>query len=335
MGVLKHQKYINKRSKSSQDKLIKKANDYKVSHMKEYIVRSEDELLEFLLKAITNQSKNNIKSLLSKRYIAVNGLCVTQYNYKVYQKDIVQLSKDPFPKNDKTLLLSKKKEQRKDKVSEFRLDIIYEDNDFIVINKPAGLLAVESDKEKTNTAYKQVLSYMQSEDKNLRAFQVHRIDKETSGVLLFTKTNELREQLKKNWNKLVVTRGYYAIIYGQLEKKKDTIVSYLKETSTHVMYDSKKEGEGLKAITHYNVLKESSKFSLLDVKIDSGRKNQIRVVFSTNNTPIIGDEKYGNGISPIKRMGLHAYILEIINPNNNKKYIFKAPIPSSFNRLFS
>lgn len=310
--------------KVNNDILSKKVHDYNVKNIKEYKVRSEDELLNFLFKTITDTSKNNIKSLLSKHLIGVNGLCVTQFNYTVYQGDIVQLSKTPFTRMA----------QKEVKSKAFKLDIVYEDNDFLVINKPSGLLAVESDKEKTITAYKLVLEYMQRKGSNLRVHQVHRIDKDTSGILLFTKSYELKELLKKDWNKLVTKREYLAIVEGSLEEKKGTITSYLKETSTHVMYDSKQAEGSLKAITNYKVLQENKNYSLVDVFLETGRKNQIRVAFSSIDHPVVGDEKYGHKNPSISRLGLHHLSLELINPLNDKLYSFKTQAPSDFRKLF-
>jgi RluA family pseudouridine synthase len=320
-------KYLKKRNTIKQEVKEQKKKNYLIKNMKEYHVDKETELLNYLFSVLRDQSKNNVKALLSKKFIAVNGLCVTQYNYMLYKGDIVQLSKEPF---EKTNIKTKKSEQRLPK-----LDIVYEDDDFLVINKPSGLLSVESDKEKSDTAYKLVLEYMQKKDKFARVFQVHRIDKMTSGILMFTKSYELKEALMLNWNKLVLRREYIAIVEGILDNKKDKIVSYLKETSTHLMYDSKNPNDGLKAITYYEVLKENKDYSLLKVNIDSGRKNQIRVVMESLGHPIIGDDKYNSHLDPLKRLGLHASMLELKHPLTNKIYSFKAKIPSKFISFFN
>ena len=185
-----------------------------------------------------------------------------------------------------------------------------------------------------DTAYKLVLEYMSQKDKHARCFQVHRLDKETSGILLFTKSYELKEMLSKNWNTLVKERGYTCVVEGKMPKKSDTIVSWLKETDTHIMYDSRNEGDGIKAITHYQVLKENQKYSLLNVKIDTGRKNQIRVAMNTIGHPVVGDDKYGKPTNPLKRLGLHATTLVFKHPISKEVYSFKTEIPSVFNKLF-
>lgn len=326
MATKSHIKYLKKQQQRKNEYLERKKKAYLTKNIKEYPVNKECELLEFLYQVLKEQSKNNVKNILTKRYVAVNGLPVTQYNYILYRGDIVQIAKEQLPKvkseTNKHQMISK-------------LNIIYEDDDFIVINKPNGLLTIESDNEKLATAYKTVLEYMAEKDIHARCFQVHRLDKETSGILLFTKKYELKEKLTKRWNSLVLERGYTAIVDGHMPKAKDTIISYLKESSTTLMYDSHNELDGLKSITHYQVIKSNAKYSLLNVLIDTGRKNQIRVAMNDLGHPIIGDDKYGTPTNPIKRLGLHASSLVIKHPENGKVLKFKANIPHEFNRLFS
>ena len=279
-------------------------------------------LLDFLLLTIKGQSRNNIKHLLSKKHILVNGSVVTQYNYELVKKDVVSICKNPC--FDKEVTKYSKKNTS--------LDIIYEDDNIIVINKPSGLLSIASDNEKVETAYRLVLDYVRKNNPKNRVYVTHRIDKDTSGILLFTKNDKLRNELQDNWNNIVTKRGYYALVEGKVEKKEDTIVNYLLETSTNIMYASNDKKNGKKAITHYKVIKSNARYSLLDVNIDSGRKNQIRVALSNINHPIVGDEKYGNKNSIIKRLGLHAYELDIEILGN--KFEFKTKIPSCFDSVF-
>lgn len=285
--------------------------------LKSFKVSKESPLLEFLYSHI-NDSKNNIKHYLSNRQILVNGSCVTQFNFQVYKEDVVQLSKYPSNKT------------KKEKVP---LEILYEDEELIVINKPSGLLSIESDDEKTNTAYALLTDYVQQKDKNARIFIVHRIDKDTSGVLVVAKNEKIKNQLQHNWQKIVLKREYIAICEGIFTKKQGTIKSYLKSNVNNLMY-STKDPSGQLAITHYQVLKESNKYSLVDVTIDSGRKNQIRVHMGDLGHKIIGDNKYGKVSDPLKRLGLHAYVLSFTHPITKKVMTFKAKIPSSFNSLF-
>ena len=290
---------------------------------KDYIVRNKTILLDFLLANVKGQSRNNIKNLLTRKYVLVNGSVVSQYNYELSNKDVVSICKNP--NNGVSVNRQTKKSNN--------LSIIYEDDYIIVIDKPAGLLSIASDNEKVDTAYRMVLDYIKAKNPKNRVYVTHRIDKETSGVLMFSKDVKLRDELQDSWNDIVTKRGYYALVEGRVEKQEDTIVNYLMETSTNVMYASNDKKNGKKAVTHYRVIKSNSKYSLLDVNIDSGRKNQIRVAMSNMNHPIVGDDKYGNKNSPIKRLGLHAYELDI--KIRDKDYKFVSKIPSPFNGVFS
>jgi 23S rRNA pseudouridine1911/1915/1917 synthase len=212
------------------------------------------------------------------------------------------------------------------------LDIIYEDEDFLAINKPFGLLSVESDKE-TDCAYGRVLAYMQEKDKTARPFILHRIDKETSGVLIFAKNVKIHSMLKLHWNEQVQTREYYAVVEGVLEEKSGTVTTYLKENQNNVVYVTK-DPSGQKAITHYEVVKENAEFSLVRVRIDTGRKNQIRVHMQHLGHAIVGDDKYGHEKNPLGRLGLHASKLEFIQPATKELITISASVPSSFRDVF-
>lgn len=290
----------------------------KMSNVKEYIVKEPCELLEFLLKTFSSQSRNSVKSLLSSHKVSVNGAPVSQYNFELVPKDVVYISNSVIRKKSRS-----------------NLPIIYEDDELIVINKPSGLLSVASDNEKSSTAHRMIADYVQQKDKHNRIFIVHRIDEDTSGVLMFAKNSKIQEALQDKWNDIVSKRGYYAIVEGKMDKKEDTIKSYLKKNSQNMMYSSKKAGDGQLAITHYKVIRESHGFSLLDVNIDTGRKNQIRVHLGEKGHYIIGDDKYGNPSNPLKRLGLHAYALEFKHPLTGKKMKFTAPMPKEFSLLMS
>ena len=259
------------------------SKDYK--NLKQYVVKQESELLEFLLLTFKDQSRNSVKSLLSSHRVSIDGAPITQFNFKLYPGDTVIISNSPIRKKTRS-----------------NLPIIYEDNDLIVINKPSKLLSVPSDNEKGSTAFRMVNDYLQQKDKHNRAFIVHRLDEDTSGVLMFAKNNHMAKALTDgdNWNNLTKKRGYYAIVEGQLEKKEGTITSYLKKNAQNLMYS-----------------------------------NQIRVHFGDMGHFIIGDDKYGEPSNPIKRLGLHAYELDIINPLNGKLMKFKAPMPKEFTTLMN
>ena len=325
MSKQSKKRYIEEKKNRHDEYMQKKRYLIQMANIKEYNVNKEIMLFDFLLETLKNESRNNVKAIMTKKCVAVNGLVCSQYNYNLYKGDVVMISPKPF-----VGLENMKKQVNK---QQLKLDIIYEDNDFIVINKPSGLLSIESDKEKVDTAYKEVLQYLQSKDKTARCFQVHRIDKNTSGVLLFAKDFKLKEILRKEWNDLVSLREYIALVDGMLEEKEGTIKSYLMKAENTLMFSSK-DKRGELAITHYKVMKENPKYSLLLVNIDSGKKNQIRVAMNDMNHPIVGDDKYGEATNPINRLGLHASRLIIKNPKNNKEYEFKAPMPKEFNKVF-
>lgn len=313
---------MNKSKKQHLNKPYEKetySKSRKSKYDKEYVVGKQTTLLEFLLENVKHQSRNNIKSLLSHKKVLVDGVVISQFDYLLHAKQIVRLSSVPI-KADKL---------------QTNLKVIYEDEYLIAINKPAGLLSVATDKEDRKTAYRMVADYARLKDKHNHIYVVHRIDKETSGVLLFSKTNKIREELQDDWNNNVKLRGYIAIVEGKMKPEYGTIKTYLKETSTHVMYSTPNKKLGQEAITHYRTIKSNGNYSMLEVNIDTGRKNQIRVHMSESGHPIIGDDKYGEKpADPIKRLGLHANCLEFIHPITKKLIKLKAPIPISFNKLF-
>ena len=302
---------MNKNKKRFPNKKVDK-NSYQ-----EFVVSHECELLDFLFETHPGQSKNSVKSLLTNHHVTIEGSPVSQYNLKLYKGDTVIIFKQPVRK-----------------VVRSKLPIIFEDDHIIVINKPSGLLSIASDNEKKSTAYRILSDYVQQKDKHNRVFVVHRLDEDTSGVLMIAKDKETQEKYQDNWNDLVSKRGYYAIVDGILDKKQGTITSYLKKNAQNMMYSSKKPGDGQYSVTHYKVIKEKDDYSLLDVNIDSGRKNQIRVHLGDIGHHVVGDDKYGNPTNPIKRLGLHAYELEIKDPYTGKVMKFKAPIPKEFDLFF-
>ena len=292
-----------------------KSKDY--TGLREYPVTKNCELLEFLLETLKGQSRNSIKSLLTNHRVSVDGAPISQYNFQLAKRDVVIISKTPIHKKTRS-----------------NLPIIFENEEFIVINKPSGLLSIASDKEKGSTAYRMLTDYVQQKDKHNRIYVVHRLDEDTSGVLMVAKNEKIRDLLQEKWNDLVSKRGYFAIVEGQMKEKQGTIKSYLKKNAQNMMYSSKKAGDGQLAITHYKVIKEIENYSLLDVNIDSGRKNQIRVHLGDLGHHVVGDDKYGNPSNPIKRLGLHAYELVLEHPVTHKVMKFNAPMPKEFKALF-
>lgn len=278
--------------------------------MEKYIVKENEILIEFLKKMFSNLSKNSVKSLLHNEKVFVNGNMTTKYNYELNIGDVVEI-REKVAKN---------------------IDIIYEDKDIIVINKPSGLLTVSTEKEKNKTAYHLVMEYLKKKNKNNRIFIIHRLDKDTSGIIMFAKNERAKHLYQDNWNDIVKKRCYYAVIDGKMENKEGTIKSYLEEKGNMVY--SVKDRSGKLAITEYKVLKERKNISLLDINLKTGRKNQIRVHMKENKTPILGDLKYGEKSKLINRLALHAYKLELINPVTKKLLTFEINMPNEFKMLF-
>ncbi len=213
-----------------------------------------------------------------------------------------------------------------------KLDIVYEDKYIIVVNKPSHLLTISTDNEKEKTLFHKVMMYEKRKNKNNKVFIVHRLDKDTSGLVLFAKDENIKYKLQNNWDK-DTKRGYIAVVNGKT-KDKDTLKSYLAETKTLLVY-STDERNGKLAITEYQRVLENKRLSLLKIRIKTGRKNQIRVQLNDNKTPIVGDKKYGEiKFDPLRRLCLHANYLEIIHPVLNKKMIFEIDTPKEFLALF-
>lgn len=211
-----------------------------------------------------------------------------------------------------------------------KLDIIYEDKELLVINKEAHKLMIATEKRESNTLYNEASSYVKKQYPKNKVFIVHRLDKDTSGIVIFAKNQDKKRELQDNWDK--VKREYIAIVEGKLDKKKEVLKDYLVEDKTLNVYITKDKNKGKLAITEYEVLKECNKYSLLKIIIKTGRRNQIRVQLANIGHPIVGDKKYGSKDNILGRLALHANLVEY---NDNKKnYCFKAKDPKEFKIIF-
>lgn len=278
--------------------------------MSKYYIKDEILLMDFLL---MHYNKKTVKNLLKYKLVKVNDKIVSQFNYKLVKNDVVVVDK-----NDNTTT---------------NLEIIYEDDQLVVINKPAGLLAISDGSEKEKTAYHLVGNYLKSKNKKAKVFVIHRLDRETSGVLMFAKNEQIKNKLQNNWNDIVYKRGYLAIVEGRVNSQKGTIKNYLAESKTQKVYITK-DKKGKLAITNYQVLKRTKHYSLLEVFLDTGRKNQIRVHMQSIGHSIVGDKKYGALSNSLKRMGLHSHIFAFVHPDTQKRMVFEAPMPEEFKKIF-
>lgn len=210
-----------------------------------------------------------------------------------------------------------------------KLDIVFEDKSILVVNKPSGLLTISTENEKEKTLFHKVFTYLKQKNKNNKVFIVHRLDKDTSGLVVFAKSEQVKRLLQEQWENNSVERKYYAIVHGVVEKKQDTIVSYLKETKTLYTYSSKVKNDGKKAVTNYKKISDNGQYSYLDISISTGRKNQIRVHMQDINHPIVGDRKYGIKDNS-RKMLLHAYHLTITHPITKQKLVLTSKEPKVY-----
>lgn len=296
-----------------------------------YKVNKSEVLLEFLLRKC-NTSRNNVKAFLSRRQVLVNGSVVTQFDFPLAKDDEVKLAKKSVQGNVMPAKARVEKKVRRKPTAPVQVKIIYEDDDFIAVDKPVGLLSVESDTE-SECAFAHVFEYLQENSKTARPYILHRIDKETSGVLVFAKNPKVYSALKLHWNEYVILREYYAVAEGVMENKTDTITSYLKENTNNLVYVTQ-DKTAQKAVTQYKVVRENAQYSLLQVQIETGKKNQIRVQLKSIGHGIVGDEKYGFTKNPLGRLGLHASKLIFLHPFTKEEIQISAGVPASFRALF-
>lgn len=214
-----------------------------------------------------------------------------------------------------------------------KLDIIYEDKYIIAVNKPCKLLTIASNKEKEKTLYHEVSEYEKKRHKSNKIFIVHRLDKDTSGVVIFAKNEDVKKKLQDNWDKIATKRKYIALVKGKVKDKSKTLKNKLIETKTNLVHVDDNSKFGKLAITKYNLIKYVNNDSLLDIEILTGRKNQIRVQLENIGNPIVGDIKYGLKKSFYNRLMLHANKLVIIHPITNEELLLEARLPKEFKSI--
>ncbi|MBP5421889.1 MAG: RluA family pseudouridine synthase [Paludibacteraceae bacterium] len=276
-----------------------------------FIVKGDNKLFEFVLSKMGGMSKTAVKSLLSKKQISVNDKIITQYDYPLTEGDKVEID---FVKR-KALQSAK-------------LSILYEDNYIIVVNKSEGLLTTATDKQEDTTAFRIIMNHLKQQDKNNHLYIVHRLDRETSGVLIFAKDKETQKKLQENWHDIVLEKIYYALVEGVVQEESGTIHSWLKEEpKSKNVYSFDYDNGGMESFTDYKIVRTFQNHTLLEVNLRTGRKNQIRVHLQSIGHPIVGDKKYGGSVSPIGRIGLHAARITLRHPATNKIVTFEALVP--------
>jgi len=287
--------------------------------MKEFVVKEETNVFAYLLSL--GFKRTTLKRLLKYRSISINTKPADSHDHPLHPGDRISLSDE----KKTTPVIAPK----------FGMHILYEDDAVLVIDKPAGLLTIGTEKERTKTAYYQLNEYLRERnpDKKERIFIVHRLDRDTSGLIVFAKTETAKRRLQENWN--AVDKRYLAIVEGVPKKQEDTIAGYLNESSTLRVYESKDSRNAKYAVTKYRVLKSSRENALIEVTIETGRKHQIRVHVSGIGHPVAGDKKYGAETDPLKRLALHAFRLGFAHPLTKKRMDFESRPPHTFDTLMN
>jgi len=274
-------------------------------------------LREFLDESFSDRSRKSVKSLLEHQQIMIGNKVVTRFDYQL----------EP---GMEVMVLKKRAVQNR---APRKMDILYEDEHLIVIEKSAGLLSVATERESAETAFRILQDHAKLKNHRAQLYVVHRLDRDTSGVMMFSKSREIQQKLQDRWDDVVTKRIYYAVVEGPVKNGEDEIVSCLKESKSLKVYSSKKPGDGQKAITRYRVLKSNARYSLLEVELKTGRKNQIRVHLHDIGHCIAGDKKYGAVTDPIHRLALHAAVLEFYHPITGESMLFETPAPAVFEKL--
>lgn len=274
-------------------------------------------LLDFLLSAMADRKRTTVKDYLKHRQVMVNGIVTTQFDLELKTGDRVDVNTS---REFQTLRNP-------------RLSIVYEDDGIIVVNKGYGLLSVGTDKIKTGTAYSILRDYLKRVDPRNKLFIVHRLDQHTSGLMMFAKNVKAKEAMQHNWNNMVLERRYVCVVEGKLEPPEGEIRSYLTENSQHEVYSTDDPNTGQLAVTRYRTLRSANGYSLVEVQLETGRKNQIRVHMKDLGHPIAGDRKYGAKTSPIHRLALHAMTLRFAHPESRADMNFSTPIPPPFSKM--
>ena len=282
----------------------------------QYVVNAESTLLPWLLENI-KESRSKIKATLQGRGIKVNGKQVTQFDYPLQPGDHVSVSR------------SKKNDQFKSRY----LKIVYEDRYLVVIEKNIGILSMAAGHSSLNV--KAILDdYFHRTHQRCTAHVVHRLDRDTSGLMIYAKDIQTEQLLEHDWHNIVYDRRYVAVVSGEMEENEGTIANWLKDNKNYVTYSSPVDNGGKYAVTHFYVLGRTTDHSLVEYQLETGRKNQIRVHSADMGHPVCGDVKYGNGDDPLGRLCLHAYVLCFYHPVTHERIEFQTMIPTQFRKLF-
>ena len=280
-------------------------------------VEKEQPLLEFLLEHV-RLTRTKVKQTLQGQGIKVDGKTVTQFDY-------------PLRPGQKVAVSKTKRNQRGFKSRYVK--VVYEDRWLVVVEKQAGILSMAAGHSSLNV--KSVLDdYFHKTGQKCRAHVVHRLDRDTSGLMVYAKDMETEQLFEHNWHDLVYDRRYVAVVSGEMEQDQGTVANWLKDNKAYVTYSSPVDNGGKYAVTHFFTLDRTTEHSLVEYKLETGRKNQIRVHSADMGHPVCGDTKYGNGDDPLHRLCLHAFLLCFTHPVTHERMEFEMPIPVAFRKLF-
>ena len=280
-------------------------------------VDEEQGLLDFLL-ANAKESRTKVKATLKGRGVKVDGKTITQFDFRLMPGMKVSVSKT---KRNQNVLKNR------------FVKIVYEDRWLVVVEKAPGILSMAAGHSSLNV--KAVLDdYFHKSRQNCRAHVVHRLDRDTSGLMVYAKDMETEQILEHNWHDIVYDRRYVAVVSGEIVEEGGTVASWLKDNKAFVTYSSPVDNGGKYAVTHFRVLDRTTDHSLVEFKLETGRKNQIRVHSADIGHPVCGDMKYGNGDDPLHRLCLHAYVLCFFHPVTRERMEFEMPVPSAFRSMF-
>lgn len=287
----------------------------KVKSLLTFKVVADALLIEFVMEKLHGISRNRAKALISNRVILVDNVITTHPLTQLKAGQVVQLDRSKH----KMSFHSKE------------LDIVYEDSYLLVIDKRPGLLSM-SNNSRQQTVQTVLNRYLEKGGGRNRSHLVHRLDRDTSGLMVYAKDLQTQESLVNGWQQLVTDRRYLALVEGELENPRGRICSWLTEDKRFITHSSPVDNGGKYAVTHYNLLSSSNGYSLVECELETGRKNQIRVHMADLGHPVVGDRKYGAFSDPINRLGLHAYILSFVHPVTGKRLKFETPVPVCFEK---
>ena len=286
-------------------------------NIKTWTVKNGGTILEVAASFLKDHTPTKLKSMLKHNQFAVNSMPMSQYDFEVHEGDTFSVNFD----------------QSFQVFSNPRVKLVYEDEHILVINKGYGVLSMGTDTKKDGTAYSIMREYVKYHDPRAKVFIVHRLDRDTSGLMMLAKTIEAKEAMQHNWNNMVLNRKYIAVVEGEVKQQEGVVKSYLAENSQYEVYSTDDPSKGQFAVTRYKCLKATKSYSMMEVELDTGRKNQIHVHMKDLGHPIAGDRKYGAAHSPINRLALHAQTLRFVHPITRREMNFSAPIPSGFRSL--